>query len=103
MKSKLSAALAAAGCVLAVSFVSAASTNTTYDVSFTLGARTVDITGNIVTGGTIGTLFPGNITSYTFTLHRDDNSITTIAGTRINIDAVQPFPAAATNDIFLDR
>jgi hypothetical protein len=68
IKSKLSAALAAAGCALALSVGDANAS--TYDVSFTAGTLatgTVSVTGSIVTDCDSCFLLPADIMSYSFT------------------------------------
>jgi hypothetical protein len=94
IKSKLSAALAAAGCALALSVGDANAS--TYDVSFTAGTLatgTVSVTGSIVTDCDSCFLLPADIMSYSFTFA--GASITgTFSGTSSFVTAAgSPFPS----------
>jgi len=71
MKTKLSVALAAAGCALALS-VGAARASVVYGVDLSVGAGSV--TGTITTDGTTGTLSSGNITAWDLKLSDGSNT-----------------------------
>jgi len=97
MKTKLSVALAAAGCALALS-VGAARASVVYGVDLSVGAGSV--TGTITTDGTTGTLSSGNITAWnlklsdgsnTFVLQPSVNDTALIFGTQTSATATGLF------------